>query len=162
MLWKRIGVAGLRILLGGWMFYAGLSKLLDPGFLYGGLLHRLSELGRYFEFYNHYVLNRYVSLHEELFAYAVSIGELLVGASLLSGALVSWGVLGGCFLMVNFALATGAGNPVTLLLHGVLIGVFLFLGVAGAGVWWGVDGCLTRHINESVVMFPFRRTLPDY
>ncbi|MCL6567181.1 MAG: DoxX family membrane protein [Acidobacteriia bacterium] len=162
MLWKRITVAGLRILLGGWMLYAGLAKLLDPGFLYGGLLHRLSELGRPFGFYDHYILSRYVNLHEELFAYAVSIGEILVGVSLVSGALVSLGVLGGCFLMLNFALATGAGDPATLLLHGVLTGVFIFLGVVGAGVWWGVDGWLTRYINEAVVLFPFRRTLPNY
>lgn len=162
MLWKRITVAGLRILLGGGMLYAGLAKLLDPGFLYGGLLLRLSELGRPFGFYDHYILSRYVSLNEELFAYAVSIGEILVGISLVFGALVSFGVLGGCFLMLNFALATGAGDPVKLLLHGVLMGVFIFLGVVGAGVWWGVDGWLTRYIHEAVVLFPFRRTPLNY
>ncbi len=162
MSWKRIGVVLLRVLTGSFLLFVGVSKLLDPGFLYGGLLHQLRAIGQPFDFYQNYVLSRYVELHQELFAYAAAIGEVLVGASLLAGALVSLGALGGCFLMLNFAFATTAGSLPGLLLHILFMGVFVFLAVAGAGVPWGVDGWLVRYINEAVVLFPFRRTLPRY
>lgn len=155
-------MALLRVLTGGLFLIAGVSKLLDPGFLFGGLLHELHAIGQSFDFYQEYVLSRYVELHQELFAYAVAIGELLVGTSLLTGALVSLGALGGCFLLLNFAFATTAGNPLGLTLHVLFMAFLVFLGVAGAGVSWGLDGWLVRYINEAIVLFPFRRTLPRY
>lgn len=162
MTWKRVAVALLRTLVGGFFLIAGVSKLLDPEFLFGGLLHKLHASGQPFGFYQEYVLSRYVELHEELFAYAAAIGEVLVGTSLLTGALVSCGALGGCFLLLNFAFATTAGNPLGLLLHVLFMAFLVFLGIAGAGIPWGLDGWLVRYIHEAVVLFPFRRTLPRY
>jgi uncharacterized membrane protein YphA (DoxX/SURF4 family) len=160
--WKRIVIVLARVLAGGFFLFAGVNKLLDPSFLFGGLLHELRAIGQPFDFYQEYVLSRYVELHQELFAYAAAIGEVLVGTSLLAGALVSLGALGGCFLLLNFAFATTAGHLLGLLLHIFFMALLVFLGVAGAGVPWGVDGWLVRYINEAVVLFPFRRTLPRY
>jgi uncharacterized membrane protein YphA (DoxX/SURF4 family) len=157
----RRALAVLRILAGAGMMAAGLTKLLDPAFLYGGILHTLGEYGRAYPFYQDWMLNRYVEWNQTLFAYAVGVGELLVGVCLLLGLLVSLASLGGIFLMINFALATSAGNPVALVLHLVSIGVFILLGRAAAGVTWGLDGLLVRRLNEALVLFPFRLSLPS-
>jgi uncharacterized membrane protein YphA (DoxX/SURF4 family) len=109
-------LAMLRILAGGALLYSGVSKLLDDEFLYGGLLHQLTELGKAFPFYQS-LLIRFVELHQTAFAFAVAIGEILVGLSLLFGLLVSWGALGGVFLVVNFALATTAHNVPGMIAH---------------------------------------------
>lgn len=154
-------LAILRMLVGAGMTAAGLSKLLDPAFLYGGMLHQLAEYGSPYPFYRDWVIHRYVEWNQTLFAYAVAIGELLVGLCLLLGLLVSLASLGGIFLMVNFTLAVSAGNPVALALHVAFIGVLVLLGRAGAGLTWGVDGWLVEHVNEAVVLFPFRLSLPE-
>jgi uncharacterized membrane protein YphA (DoxX/SURF4 family) len=154
-------LAILRILAGAGMAAAGLTKLLDPAFLYGGLLHTLGEYGRAYPFYQDWMLNRYVEWNQTLFAYAVGIGELLVGLCLLLGLLVSLASLGGIFLMLNFTLAISSGNPVVLVVHLVFIGVFVLLGRGAAGLTWGLDGLLVRRINEALILFPFRLSLPE-
>lgn len=154
-------LAVLRILAGAGMMAAGLAKLLDPAFLYGGLMHALGEYGRAYPFYQHWVLSRYVEWHQTLFAYAVGIGELVVGLCLLLGLLVSLASVGGIFLMLNFALAVSAGNPLSLAVHLACIAVFVLLGRAAAGLTWGLDGLLVRRLNEALVLFPFRISLPE-
>lgn len=157
----RRALAVLRILAGAGITAAGLTKLLDPAFLYGGLLHTLGEYGRAYPFYQDWMLNRYVEWNQTLFAYAVGIGELLVGVCLLLGLLVSLASLGGIFLMINFTLAISAGNPVSLVVHLVFVSLFVVLGRAAAGLTWGLDALLVRRINEALILFPFRLSLPE-
>jgi thiosulfate dehydrogenase (quinone) large subunit len=157
----RYAIVILRILAGAGMTAAGVMKLLDPGFLYGGLMHKLAEVGEPFGFYREMLLGRYVEFHQTTFAYAVAIGEVLVGLCLLAGLLVSLASLGGIFLMVNFALAVSAGNPVSLAAHLVFIGIFALLGRTAAGLTWGLDGWLAEHIKEAIILFPFRLSRPS-
>jgi len=155
-------IAIVRILLGITVLALGVIRLTDPGFLYGGLMLELSEHGQPYAFYYRNVLGRYVLMHQELFAYALAIGEILVGLSFLTGALVSLGALGGAFLMLNFGFAVSAGKPALMAMHVFFALVFLALGRYGAGLTWGVDGWLARRINEVIILFPLRLSLPDY
>lgn len=155
-------VAIIRILIGLAFLAAGIVKLMDPTLLYGGLLLELSEHGKPYYFYDRYFLGRFVMRHQELFAYAVGIGGILLGVSFLTGTLVSLAALGGAFMVVNLGLAVSAGKPLLMALHVLLALVFLVLGRYGAGLTWGGDGWLARRINEVLVLFPLRFSLPGY
>ena len=155
-------IAVLRICIGVVFLFLGVSALLDEQFLYGGLLLDLQAKGSAYNFYQRNVIDRYVLLHQTLFAYVVAIGEVLIGFSLLTGALVSWGALGGAFLMLNLGLAISDGNPLQMVLHGFYALVFLALARAAAGLKWGVDGWLAERIDERFLLFPFRLTVPSY
>jgi uncharacterized membrane protein YphA (DoxX/SURF4 family) len=155
-------IALIRILIGVFFLTLGIIQLMDPAFLYGGLLLRASEYGQPYVFYRRYLLGRYVEPQQEFFAYLVAGGETLLGASFLTGALVSWGALGGAFLVLNFGMAVSAGQPLLMALHLALALVFLALGRFGAGLTWGVDGWLAQRINEVYVLFPLRLSLPKY
>jgi uncharacterized membrane protein YphA (DoxX/SURF4 family) len=158
MVIRRI-VAIVRMALGGGFLYLGVIHLLDAGFLYGGLMHHIAEAGTPFPFYQR-ILRRFVELHQEEYAYAVAAGEILVGLSLLLGAWVSAGVLGGIFLVVNFALATTWGNWPMLAAHMGLLALLVALGRCGAGLTWGCDGWLASRVNEKLLLFPWRRRVP--
>lgn len=155
-------IAIVRILIGITLLAMGIMRLMDPGFLYGGMMLELAEHGQPYAFYQRFVLGRYVMMHQELFAYALAIGEILVGLSFLTGALVSLGALGGAFLALNFGFAVSAGKPLLMAVHVLFALVFLALGRYGAGLTWGVDGWLARRINEVIILFPLRLSLPDY
>ena len=147
------------MLIGAGFIWSGASQLADPALLYGGLLHALEQYGAPFPFYRSF-LSRFVELHQELFASAVAIGELLIGAGFLTGTLVSLSALGGAFLVLNFGFATSYGDLPRLLLHFASALAFLLFGHLCAGLTWGLDGWLIRHIHEAVVLFPLRRSLP--
>lgn len=158
MVIRRIA-ALVRMALGGGSLFLGVTHLLDSGFLYGGLMHHLAEAGKPFPFYERF-LRRFVELQQEEYAYAVAAGEMLVGLSLLLGAWVSAGVLGGIFLVVNLALATTWGNWPLLAAHMGLLALLVALGCCGAGLTWGCDGWLVSHVNEKLLLFPWRRGVP--
>ena len=155
-------IAVVRILIGIGLLALGIMQLMNPSFLYGGLLLDLSERGRPYGLYQRYVVGRYVELHQEFFAYAVACGEILVGAGFLAGALVSLASLGGAFLLLNFGMAVSAGRPLVMALHVAGALVFLALGRFGAGLTWGVDGWLAQRINAVFILFPLRFSLPKY
>lgn len=157
----RYVIAVVRILIGASFLWLGISKLLDPELLYGGLFHELEKHGAAFPFYQRF-LSRYVELHQELFAFAAAGGEVLVGLSFLLGALVSLASVGGAFLMLNFGFAISFGNQPSLLLHVAFALGFLLIGRLGAGLAWGLDGWLAQRIAPAWVLFPLRRSLPRW
>lgn len=152
-------LAVLRMLVGGGFLYSGFTKFADPGFLYGGLIHRLGEHGRAFPPYEQFLL-RFVELRQEPFAYAVAAGESLAGISLLLGAWVSIGTLAGAFLVLNFALATTWGELPMMLAHLLLAVLLVLLGRCGAGLTWGLDRVLVELIHERLLLFPWRPQIP--
>ncbi len=160
-MWIRATGAILRIILGAGLVAAGLMKLRDPGFLYGGLLHRLSDFGPPFAWYGDYILLRIVEPHMELFAYAVPLVEIAAGLSFLLGFLVSWAASGTALLILNIGLATGRNEFWILPLHAALAFLFLMLGRAGAGLTWGLDGLLANRLPPPLLLFPLRRRLPE-
>ena len=157
-LWRAVAV--LRILVGVGFLFAGISKLLDEDLLYGGLMQHLDSYGRAFPLYERF-LHRFVEFNQEMFVYAAAIGEILVGTCFLTGALVSLAAMGGALLIVNYGLAISYGNIPVMAVHLLAARVLLWLGRKGAGLAWGVDGWLVEHVNEAVVLFPLRRSLPE-
>lgn len=155
-------IAIVRILIGIGFLALGINRLMDPAFLYGGLMSELAEHGKPYWFYENYFLDRFVELHQELFAYGAAIAAVLLGISFLSGALVSLGSVGGAAMTLSFGLATSAGGPVRMAVCGAGALVFVLLGRYGAGLTWGVDGWLAEHIHEGIVLFPLRGSLPPH
>ncbi|MGH7150183.1 MAG: DoxX family membrane protein [Planctomycetota bacterium] len=86
------------------------------------------------------------------FAALVAWGELLLGLSLLLGALVTFGALGGILLMAGLQLSEnplGGGGPLWTKVAGFLEPgcvalVLAFLAVHGAGRFVGLDAILFR------------------
>lgn len=152
--------AVLRMLIGAGFLWLGTQKFFDAELLYGGLMRRIEEHGTPFPLYGDFLL-RYVELNQDAFVLALAIGEVLVGLSFLFGLLVSLGAVGGAFLALNIALATTYGNLPGMALHLCLAGVLLLLGRGAAGLTWGLDGWLIRHVNDAVVLFPLRRRAPN-
>lgn len=144
----------LRMLIGAAFVALGAMKLNNPEFLYGGIFRALEEAGKPYAFYQP-LLNRF-EFRQELLAHAVSIGEILLGVSYLSGALVSLASCAGAFLMINIALATSAGNIANLVVHLGFAVILLAMGRAGAGLQWGLDGWLAERVHEGLVLFPLR------
>jgi len=159
-MWIRATGAILRMIVGAGFIAAGVFKLLDAGFIYGGLLHTLGDFGPAFPFYKEYVLLRMVEPHLQFFAYAIPIAEIALGVSFLLGGLVSWAAAGGAFLLLNIGLGMGYGEYWVLPLH--LAGALLLITLAraGAGLTWGLDAVLVKRLPESLVLFPFRRRIP--
>jgi thiosulfate dehydrogenase [quinone] large subunit len=73
-----------------------------------------------------------------LFAVAVTVAEVLVGAALLVGFCTRLAAAGGVFLCVNFALASGAG-PLTAEQPIVFIVLLLTVWATAAGRSLGLD-----------------------
>jgi uncharacterized membrane protein YphA (DoxX/SURF4 family) len=149
----------VRIGAGCLFFFLGAKKLLDPGFLYGGLMHALEAAGHPFPFYETF-LNSGVERHQALFTFGVSIGELLLGISLLLGAYVSLSSVFGAILLVNIALATTYGNWLHFAAHLAGAVALLLLGRIGAGLTWGLDAWLVDRLPPALVLFPLRRSPP--
>jgi len=152
-------LAVLRILVGILFLYAGITKLLDEDLLYGGLLQRLESHGQAYPFYRSLLL-RYVEFRQTRIAFLVAGGETAVGVCLLSGLFTSIASLGGVFLLVNYALATGADSPARLGAHIAGVLLLLAMGRCGAGLHWGLDGVLIRRLQDWVVLFPLRLKAP--
>lgn len=113
----------LRIWLGYEWISAGIGKVTDPtwvgsksgvaitGFLKGALAKATgahpSVQGWYASFVNSVALP-----NAKVFSYLVAYGELLVGISLILGALTVVGLVAGAFMNLNYMLAgTTSTNP---------------------------------------------------
>jgi uncharacterized membrane protein YphA (DoxX/SURF4 family) len=153
-------LAILRIVIGLGFIGAGILILRDADLLYGGLLLRLSELGRPAGFYQK-IINRYIELNQTPVAMGAAIISILVGVALVLGFLVSLAVLAGAALVMNFALATMGGRipEFSMFCAGSL--ALLLLGRLGAGLTWGLDGWLVGYLKEWLVLFPLRLSAPQ-
>ena len=154
--------AVVRILIGVIFVWRGIAKLIDPSFLFGGLMLEIAEHGTPYTFYQRFVLSRFVEYHQEFFAYAVGLGGTLVWLSFVTGTMVSWAALGGALMMLNFGLATSAGNPLNMVLYSLFALLFLALGRFGVGATWGVDGWLAKRVRGGFIFFPLRLSLPRH
>ncbi len=149
----------VRILLGGAFIWLGWQKLNDPELLFGGLMRTLEDYGQPFPFYAK-LMQQFVEPHQEIFIHAVAIGEILLGASLVLGLLVSAATVGGAFLLLNIAFATTWENWPAFVLHLALAALLIALGRAGSGLVLGLDGWLVGKLPDALVLFPLRRRAP--
>ncbi len=149
-----------RLFLGGSFLVLGLAKVSgDPIFdgkpypesFSGYVQDTLSEDGHPVGLWRP-VLQWVVQPFPGPFAALVGWGEVLLGLSLLLGALVTFGAIWGIFLMTVLQLCEnpfGGGGPLWtkvagLLGHGCVALVLAFLAVHGAGRFVGLDAVLFR------------------
>lgn len=123
----------LRIWLGYQWLTAGIEKFEDPtwigsksgvaitGFLKGAVAKATGDhpsvQGWYAAFVNNVALP-----NAKVFAYMITFGEILVGISLILGALTVIGLIGGAFMNLNYMLAgTTSTNPILYTLAIILL-----------------------------------------
>jgi uncharacterized membrane protein YphA (DoxX/SURF4 family) len=157
MLGKLLAVA--RILSGLCFFICGVLLLRDDTFIYGGLMHGLSGLGRPFPFFRPF-LNRFVELRQTQVAELFAAAAIVIGVLLVIGLMVSWASLGAAGLLSGVLFATTYGSPLRLSAGLAAILAMLVLGRMAAGVTWGLDGWLLRHLKDWLVLFPLRLEVP--
>lgn len=129
----------LRLLAGWWFLYEGLEKYATPGqFRPGWFLEKTGTLVSP-------VLNPLAGgATEAAVAFAVPLGEVLIGVGLIAGAFTRTAAFFGAALL--FFLYFGLEQWRRGLVNGELLGLVLFLSVVvfGAGRVLGVDAYLER------------------
>ncbi|MBK8190257.1 MAG: DoxX family membrane protein [Vampirovibrionales bacterium] len=126
-------IALLRVIVGAFFLYQGYSKLRDPMFAVKmtGLLSGAAANNPFF-FYQD-LLNGLIIPNVDVFAQVIIWGELLIGASYVSGALIRVSTVGQLFLNLNYLLALQHTHPGerALNLCFLLLGMTLLFGEAG-------------------------------
>lgn len=155
----------LRVWLGYQWFSSGLEKIKDPtwvgsksgtaitGFLKGALAKATGEHPLVQGWYANFVRN--VALpNAKIFTYLVSFGELLVGISLILGALTIVGLVAGAFMNLNYMLAgTTSTNP-------NLYTVAIILMVVGANAYiLGLDRFIMPSLRKKLKKNPWVLTI---
>ena len=131
----------LRVLL-GWVFlYAGLAKLLTPGWSAAGLL---SVAKTFSGFYAWFATPGILPIVNFLNAW----GLTLLGVSLIGGLFVRWSAIPGMVLMLLYYFADNAfpSVPSGFLVdeHVIYIAALFLLFAFNAGKVWGLDGILDK------------------
>jgi uncharacterized membrane protein YphA (DoxX/SURF4 family) len=107
-------LAFLRIAIGMLFLIFAEYKLTSTKFIWGGGLRgwivQFLEVGQCYPFLRPF-LRHVVLSHTVLFATAVSLSELLIGLSLVSGILVRWASLGGLLLMLTLLFSSNYPGP---------------------------------------------------
>ncbi len=133
-----------RLYAGYFLLMSGTTKI-ERGYLFGGAL--LPQLQRFVsgtppEWYKAWLV-QVVIPHERLFAVLTAVGETLVGTALVLGALTRLSAVAGIFMVANYLLAKGWGNPAASL-DKTFIVLLLVVLLGGAGEHWGIDGWRRR------------------
>jgi thiosulfate dehydrogenase [quinone] large subunit len=147
------GLALLRIGFGLYFLSQAIDKLKnnwlsDPAAMaqfVSGLLQR----GMTEPFYRPF-LEGVVLPHGLLFSQLVTIGELLVGVSLILGLLTRLGALGSSFLVLNYMLMKGLLNNAGSSDRLFLLASIVFI-LTSAGLVWGLDGRLREVLARNSI-----------
>ena len=115
----------LRLALGWLIFYAGITKLLEPGWTASGFLQQ-STYGTFKEFFLGFAGNSLADL-------AVMWGLTLIGLSLIFGVLVRFASFLGIIMMILFYLPRFPPKTGLVEEHVIYSLVFLALMATGAG-----------------------------
>lgn len=142
-------LAFLRIAIGLLFLIFAEYKLTRAQFIWGGGMRgwiiQFLEGGQCYPFLRPF-LQRTVLTHTVFFASTVSLSELLIGLSLVSGVLVRWASLGGLSMMLTLLFASNYPGPHAAfwqyfgasLDHSVLALCFLTLLIAGPNQVWSL------------------------
>ncbi|MCB0133176.1 MAG: hypothetical protein KDD78_20075 [Caldilineaceae bacterium] len=142
----------LRLFIGlGWL-RAGVEKLIDPLWWSGDKVtaffeHQIAIDAVYFPFYDTLITQVFAPGALAL-SWIILIGELLVGMSILTGALTNLGLLAGIFMNLKFVLA-GVVNPSAfyIVIQAVLLS-------ANSGAVLGIDSVLARYSGSFLIAQP--------
>lgn len=130
----------LRLIVGWWLFHAGIHKLLESGVSYNA---------KWFVTQEGLVLSPVMNVFSDGLLYGfvqfmVPVGETLIGLGLLVGCLVRLASFFGAFLMIFFV--TTNRDWANGFVNGDLMGLLLFatMIVLAAGRIWGIDAYLEQ------------------
>jgi thiosulfate dehydrogenase [quinone] large subunit len=136
----------LRIVMGWLMFYAGITKVLDPGWTAAGYLKSAKTFSAFYIWLTDPGIIDWVNFLNKW-------GLTLLGISLLLGILVRFSSVLGAGLMIlyywpvlDFPKAGEYGFIVDE--HIIYALVLILFAVAAAGRFWGLDGCLVRKVKS--------------
>jgi thiosulfate dehydrogenase [quinone] large subunit len=134
--WVGYALLGLRLVMGWTLFYAGITKVLDPEWSAEGfLLHAIPE-GNPFGGAWATMATDWLWLIDPLNAW----GLTLVGLALLLGAFVRWSAFWGAIIMLFYWAASLPLEHAIVIDDHVVYALLLFgLGAFGAGRIFGLD-----------------------
>ena len=158
-----IGLAVIRVIVGGWFFKAVVTKLsldyiwwipfptVSERFM-TFLPKRLAEFAsdNPVGWYHQFLVETAIP-HAKLFAFLETFGEVGVGVGLILGLLTSFSSLVGLLMSINFVLAAQwmgfCQQGFNIVLAGCMLGCLL----GRAGRSWGLDALLANWSNKAVV-----------
>ncbi|USZ66968.1 DoxX family protein [Halorussus salilacus] len=134
--WVGYALFGLRVVMGWTLFYAGITKVLDPEWSAEGFLLNAIPAGNPFTGLWATLASDWLWLIDPLNAW----GLTLVGFALLVGAFVRWSAFWGAVMMVFYwAASLPLENGIVIDDHIVYALLLFGLGAFGAGRILGVD-----------------------
>lgn len=143
--WVGYALLALRLVMGWTLFYAGVTKVLDPSWSAGGFLRNAIPAGNPFTGMWTTMANDWLWLIDPLNAW----GLTLVGLALLLGAAVRWSAFWGAIMMLFYwAASLPLANGVVIDSHVVYAMLLFGLGAFGAGRILGLDD----HLEDTAVV----------
>ncbi|WP_132059036.1 DoxX family protein [Halorussus amylolyticus] len=134
--WVGYALLALRVVMGWTMFYAGITKVLDPEWSAAGFLLNAIPEGNPFGGMWATLANDWLWLIDPLNAW----GLTLVGLALLVGAFVRWSAFWGAVMMLFYwAASLPLENGIVIDDHVVYALLLFGLGAFGAGRIFGLD-----------------------
>ncbi|MFB6254178.1 MAG: DoxX family membrane protein [Halobacteriaceae archaeon] len=134
--WFGPALVVLRVILGWHLFYAGLTKLLNPGWSAEGFLLHAIPKGNPIPGFWPYLANNWLWLINPLNEW----GLTLIGFGLIIGGAVRWNAFWGSVTMLFYWLASlPLAHSLLIDSHIIYIATLFGLGAFGAGRYLGVD-----------------------
>ncbi|WP_276299406.1 DoxX family membrane protein [Halorussus lipolyticus] len=134
--WVGYALLALRLVMGWTLFYAGITKVLDPSWSAKGFLLNAIPAGNPFGGLWTTLANDWLWLIDPLNQW----GLTLVGLALLLGAFVRWSAFWGAVMMVFYwAASLPLANGLVIDSHIVYAMLLFGLGAFGAGRILGLD-----------------------
>ncbi|MFB6265775.1 MAG: DoxX family membrane protein [Candidatus Nanohaloarchaea archaeon] len=136
--WVGYAILALRLVMGWVLFYAGVTKLLQPDWSAAGYLTHVASSNPLQPLWT-VLAKDWIWLVDPLNAW----GLTLVGLGLLTGALLRWSAFWGAVMMLFYWASSFPLSHSILIDDHVVYALLLFgLGAFGAGRILGVDGWL--------------------
>lgn len=140
-LFERLSLFALRIAIGWYFFYAGITKVLNPEWSAAGYLHHAKGFP---EFYRWFASEGVLPITNILNEWGIT----LVGVALILGIMVRFSAFVGIFLMLlyYFALPFPFPNEHAMIVddHIIISAALLVLAAFRAGRVWGLEAWCTH------------------
>ncbi|MDY6773699.1 MAG: DoxX family protein [Candidatus Nanohaloarchaea archaeon] len=138
--WVGYSLLALRLVMGWTLFYAGITKLLDPSWSAGGYLSHVAASNPFQPLWT-VLADQWLWLVDPLNAW----GLTLVGLALITGALVRWSAFWGAVMMLFYwASSFPMAHSIVVDDHVVYALLLFGLGAFGAGRLFGIDSYLEK------------------
>lgn len=139
--WSGPAMLVMRVLIGWHLFFAGITKVIDPGWSASGYLLNAVPEGNPFAGLWPYLANNWLWLLDPLNQW----GLTLVGLALIFGVAVRWSAFWGSIMMwFYWASSLPLAHSVFVDDHIIYIALLFALGAFGAGRYYGLDKYIER------------------